>query len=87
MVAKLLIRPKAGLVVRDPRNGMPLPAERTTEVDTNQFWLRRVRDGDVIVGEYMPTMPPVEEMKKKVFKKKKSDEIEAKSDDSLIAGA
>ena len=73
MAEKLLIRPKEGLIVKDPRNGMPLPAERNTAVDANQFWLRRIQAGDVVIGKKEPIMPPIEE-KKKVFKKKKSEE-------------
>lgn len=43
------VTPAPGRAVRDPRNKQLLP-ERGREVpDHDPFWVRRVRDGDVIV--------------------------------------
>ena len=60
-----MIRPKEGLKVRNPLNGLPLPADRNTAVYPTQFWLRRLKDGDVEESK-------AEE--KKVSKKKKLDD-------------
>lgn len=47
MSEKLFIKPKAGLTVRDPETRVPLPLEGT-EVAASTYWLRRLRDGDVV---------------------------------------
>lgn len=45
---KITIKPaRAGLIVRDPVTFEPLPAEGA-EKPRDQYWLRRLRDGDVI---------------------------------------
>lgn len=45
---KITIKPaRAGLIVRDPVTCEPLPAEGA-EKPRDQYWLRRLRDGDVI---------------------------------------
>jgi hypothetical protein len=36
-----------GAMVRDPVTKMPLPADGA-EVQENSFWIRRLRDGDVV---------------------------------------
>lgn len=41
-----MVRPKAGLLVRDPVTGTPLPAEGR-EVPRSQYWLRRIEDRDL----------------------------------------
>lgn len=38
---------KSVTVVRDPRNGKPLPQDGAW-VDNNSYWLRRLRDQDVV---------------------------------------
>lgn len=47
MTETFYIKPKPGLVVRDPITLDPLPPEGA-EKPRNQYWLRRVSDGDVI---------------------------------------
>ena len=42
----MFVVPKEDLLVRDPASLELLPAEGR-EVPRNQFWLRRLRDGDV----------------------------------------
>ena len=45
--------PAAGLNVRDPATGEPLPAEgRAVRIDS--YWLRRLRDGDVAAAKPAP---------------------------------
>ena len=44
--SQLFIKPKAGLIVRDPITQRPL-AETGEEKPRNAYWLRRERDGDV----------------------------------------
>lgn len=44
---KRYIKPGEGLVVRQPHNGRPLPAEGA-EVEWNRYWMRRMADGSVV---------------------------------------
>lgn len=46
----VFVRPAAGRVVRDPVTREALP-EGGLEVPRNSYWLRRLRDGDVIEGK------------------------------------
>ncbi|MBP2314903.1 DUF2635 domain-containing protein [Azospirillum soli] len=50
----MFVKPKAGLLVRDPATGEPLPAVGR-EVSQDQYWMRRLQDGDV--EEAMPAAP------------------------------
>lgn len=50
----MFVTPKAGLLVRDPATGEPLP-ETGREVSQDQYWMRRLQDGDVEVA--MPAAP------------------------------
>lgn len=43
------VTPAEGRAVRDPRNMQLLPDEGREVPDGDQFWVRRVRDGDVTV--------------------------------------
>lgn len=48
MPQQIYVKPAEGLIVRQPhRNQMPIPAYGAT-VPRNSFWLRRLRDGDVV---------------------------------------
>ena len=48
MNRSFFIRPaKPGLIVRDPVSGSPLP-EAGAEKPCNQYWLRRLKDGEVV---------------------------------------
>lgn len=49
----MLVKPKPGLVVRDPISKQPLPPEGR-EVPAESYWLRRLRSGDVIEVEQIP---------------------------------
>lgn len=42
----MFIRPKKGLIVRDPLNMIPININGQ-EVPENTFWKRRLKDGDV----------------------------------------
>lgn len=49
--SKRYIKPaREGLVVRQPHNGRPLPAEGG-EVAWNRYWMRRMSDGSVVKAE------------------------------------
>lgn len=50
MSQSMYVKPAEGLQVRDPRNAVPLPAEGA-EVPRSRYWVRRLRDGDVIEGK------------------------------------
>lgn len=43
------VKPAPGCEVRDPTSMMLLPPEGRDVPDDDLFWVRRVRDGDVIV--------------------------------------
>lgn len=45
--------PRPGLTVRDPDNRVPLPPEGA-EKPRNGYWLRRLQDGDVTLGNALP---------------------------------
>jgi hypothetical protein len=53
------VMPAAGLLVRDPVTGEPLPASGR-EVPENDYWMRRLRAGDVV-----RTAPPAPARKTK----------------------
>ena len=46
----MYIKPLAGIVIPDPDRFDRLPAEGR-EVPASDFWLRRLRDGDVVISE------------------------------------
>lgn len=43
----MFVKPREGLVVRDPVSKRPLPAEGA-EVPETGYWFRRLRDNDVV---------------------------------------
>ena len=54
MIDRLDIRPVEGLIVRDPHTRKPIPSEGVT-VDRSPYWIRRLRDGDVVPVETKAT--------------------------------
>lgn len=44
------VKPAAGRVVPDPYQGDNVP-EKGRDVEANQYWFRRIADGDVIETE------------------------------------
>jgi len=46
--------PAPGRAVRDPRSKMLLPEEGRDVPDHDVYWLRRLRDGDVIIANAPP---------------------------------
>lgn len=59
------MKPKLGLVVRDPHSKQPLP-ESGREVQPTSYWLRRLADGDVV--EVAPPVAPAGPQLKKEVK-------------------
>jgi len=53
---RIFVKPKAGRLVRDPRSGLPLPAEGR-EAPQNSFWIRRLEGGDVVPGSRKKAEP------------------------------
>ncbi len=51
----MFVKPAAGRLVRDPITRVPLP-DAGAEKPASSFWLRRLRDGDVV--EATPPTPP-----------------------------
>ena len=60
----MFVKPATGLIVRDPVSKVPLPATGANVPDTDMYWQRRLRDGDVFVAteqnaETAPVLPIV----------------------------
>lgn len=53
-----LVRPRAGLIIRDPFTLQPLPPEGM-ELEVTPYWIRRRDDGDVEFEEHVA--PPADE--------------------------
>ncbi len=71
---QLRIKPLNGLKIRNPKDGRPLPADRTTVVVSNSYWQRRLRDKDVVeVVAAAKKAKPKEEKKQKVEKKEEKN--------------
>lgn len=51
---RIFVKPAPGLVVRDPKSLLPLPAEGK-EVGASNYWYRRIAAGDV---ELVPSPAP-----------------------------
>lgn len=49
----MFVKPKAGLIVRDPITKRPLLPEGR-EVPADGYWLRRLRSGDVVEVAQIP---------------------------------
>lgn len=46
----MFVKPAAGMVIPDPDRNDVLPAEGR-DVPSSDFWMRRLRDGDVVTAE------------------------------------
>lgn len=46
---KIFLKPAEGRQVRDPATKEPLPAEGDFK-PRNSYWLRRIKDGDVVMA-------------------------------------
>ena len=55
----MYVKPAVGLRVRDPRTGEPLSAEGAV-VPVSGYWLRRLRDGDVLKSRASKAAKPKE---------------------------
>ncbi len=56
ITTKIFVRPRTGLTLRDPKTGRVLPPEGASVVEDN-FWRRRICDGDVTVVAPTPGTP------------------------------
>lgn len=45
----MFVKPAPGLKVRDPQSMQHIPEAGLEVADTDPFWARRLRDGDVVV--------------------------------------
>lgn len=52
------VMPVSGRLVRDPRTKAPVPEQGREVPDNEEFWVRRLRDGDIVLGT--KPQPPVE---------------------------
>lgn len=52
----MYVKPKPGVIVRDPHTKKPVPPEGR-EVPDERYWQRRVRDGDLVLAEPPPPPP------------------------------
>jgi hypothetical protein len=55
------VKPAPGRAVRDPRTMALLPPEGREVKDSDIFWVRRLRDGDVIKADQEPAPAPARE--------------------------
>lgn len=55
----MFVKPKLGLIVRDPVSKRPLPLEGG-DVPREGYWLRRLRSGDVVEVAQIPDAVEVE---------------------------
>jgi hypothetical protein len=55
---KMNVKGVSGRRVRDPITLVVVPVDETTEVPVNSYWLRKVRDGDIVeVGAQSKAKP------------------------------
>jgi hypothetical protein len=54
MSETMWVTPVPGRAARDPRTMQPLPPEGRSVPVHDQFWLRRVRDGDATASDTEP---------------------------------
>lgn len=59
-MTRMFVKPKPGLKVREPNPPYAHIPEEGKEVPADSYWMRRVRDGDVIQVE-PPVTPAGEE--------------------------
>jgi hypothetical protein len=48
-IKKILVKPAEGRRVLHPRSFLPVPAEGMKVNANESYWLRRIKDGDVII--------------------------------------
>lgn len=60
----MFIRPKNGILIRDPKTNLYVLPEGKT-VENNSFWRRRIKDGDVYVQDVEKEEKPKKEIKSK----------------------
>lgn len=81
---KLFVKPaKEGLIVRDPNDKHREIPDSGKEVKRNAYWLRRLRDGDVVEAKKQEKSKASETPKKK--QKKKAEEKSFLSESSLTS--
>lgn len=52
----MLVKPVPGLVIRDP-DLLDLLPETGREVPQTDYWMRRLRDKDVVLADVQPSAP------------------------------
>jgi len=55
MTETMFVRPAPGVRVRNPQNRQHIP-ESGAHVPRDQFWMRRLADGDVLIADEPGTM-------------------------------
>jgi hypothetical protein len=61
-----------GSIIRDPHTKRPVPDEGD-DVPETSFWIRRLRDGDVVIVE-PPALAPLEDRMVHTTAKRKSED-------------
>lgn len=59
----MIVKPKPGLIVRDPDTRQELPPEGR-DVPSSTWWMRRLKSGDVVL--VLPPPPPAPEPAKSI---------------------
>lgn len=57
----MFIKPSPGIIIRDPFNQQVLPVSGVEVSGNESFWIRRLKDGSVVLGDKSPqkTAPTV----------------------------
>lgn len=56
---RILVTPRPGFTVRDPKTNAALPAEGAIKEDSS-YWRRRERDGDVTIAAESASAPVID---------------------------
>lgn len=75
------IKPKEGLIVRNPVNGLIVP-EKGLNVPNNSYWRRRVKDGSVDIMKESPNPKPTPKPRPKPEVKPESKKSESEKTDN-----
>ena len=67
----ITIKPKEGMVVRDPITKQKLPAAGL-QVLQNSYWTKKLRDGDIVLVSEKQSKPEVVEVKQEKYEHSKS---------------
>ena len=68
MTAMVKVMPSEGKKIREPRTGLPMEQNKVYNVPLSQFWLKRLKEGDVVEAK-RPAVSKPKKAKKAETKK------------------